>query len=221
MKKIKILGLMSIMLFLSSFSVSALNNKVSRRVQTLNSTTGSSFFNFTLSETTGEIIIYEDKVNGFVVGISIERMSQPSTVINSDSGSGFISPMGAWIIDNGTWSSGTLPEGTFTLRPWIQNLSSGQEVSFKVDVVNDGSTITFGNIRNSIIFLGEAYVYSTITRTIVQYTATPTKPALAQLTFKTALSLFPNDWKDAYLKIEINTNGQSRVSWKYYFESIF
>lgn len=219
MKKLTLSFFTLLMVISLSTNTYALGSKKAPNKVEENYSAGSALVTFSNLNDIQEIILYADEQSGTTIGFTIQRVENLNNPINGNNGG--ISTMGFWVIDNGTWSSGYLPVGTFTLSPWIRNLGSNYEVSFKVDAINNGSYVTLGNIRNSIVNLGSVYAYSTIAKKIVRDKSTPTYPALAQLTFKTALSWLPLDWKDAYLKIEVNNEGQTRVSWKYYEENIF
>lgn len=163
----------------------------------------------------GNILIYFDEINNIKVGLTISKIITGLQEDNS-----LMQTNGYYVSDPGQWSSGTLPEGTFTLRPWIQGLDSFEEVSFLVDVNYTGTVVEMANLRNPIVYLSSIYEVSSIFKSIVRAKSTQSASALSKMTYKVSLAANPFDsWKDCYLQVEVNYLGQTKVSWKYYVES--
>jgi hypothetical protein len=202
----KILVFLSCMVFvsLSSFQVFAKENSTDQQKEIRKHLSGSIIVESSY-QSSQSIILFSDIQNGVNVGIDVE-------IIESEQ---IITTMNA---NPGQWSSGTIPEGSYVkLRPWIQNMFPAGEISFTVYATYYKNNIVAGLSNISTGYCSQGMNYCTINSIgIYREFATSNFPAYASMDFDTRNWVFDQYVHPGFLTIELNTDGQTRVSWYLY-----
>ena len=147
------------------------------------------------------IILYSNSKEKIRIGVDIEIVEFESGIVPLNS-------------NPGQWSSGTIPQGSYVkLTPWIQNIFPAGDIHFSVyatyyknNLIANLSNISTGYCWQSLNFCNISSI------DIYRENATTSLPAYASMDFETrvftALESHPG-----FLTIELNRNGQIRVSW--------
>ena len=147
-------------------------------------------------EYASEITIYHDEIQDIDIRIDIQNS---------------ISDKSLYSQQTTDWSSGMLPDGLSTLRPHIR--SGGLEASFYADVK--------GNYPARIIkvytpmFKREHATVNSLDLNIITELSEKYLPAAASMTFNYTVKKFGFVLGShvGYLTLEVNTNGQIRLTW--------
>lgn len=146
------------------------------------------------------IVVYENKNDDYKVVVDVIECDYLNTTRD---------------IGNSGWSDGTIPLGTYTLKPHIEKASLGlQYAGFTEKVKLTSKEITILEVHSEDITCGIELSISNVKLSIINKSVSGSVSAKASMTWLSHENGLNSSY-NCYLTSEINSNSQHRISWKF------